>query len=265
MSFQTRSLVQQGYSNLTSEEIQSLKWGLRFTPTLCMLAAVFGLVTHNAGLLLALAVLGIVPFWFPAWHPVDLVYNKLVAPLLGAKKLPPNPFPRRIACVSAGILNTAAAVALIQGAIYTAYGIGGLLFVLQLIVNTTHFCLASFMIEMALRLVGKSLPTQLVDGGEAQALVANGALLIDVRDPSEFSMGHLPGAANIPLTSLKGEIPQLKQKGLQIVLYCATGGRSKLAHGLLAQNGLCGIHNLGNMTRWDTEPAVGAVPQPEAT
>jgi rhodanese-related sulfurtransferase len=215
-----------------------------------MLAAIFGLVTHNPALLFLLAILGIAPFWFPAWHPVDRFYNHVVAPLLGATRLPPNPFPRRIACVSAGILNTAAAIALMQGAIYVAYGIGGLLFILQLIVNTTHFCLASFLIEIGLRMIGKSLPTALIEGDEANRLIQNGAILIDVRDRSEFAIGHLPSATNIPLTSLKGEIPKLRENGQQIVLYCATGGRAKIAHGLLAQSGVCGIHNLGTMERW---------------
>lgn len=250
MGFQTRSLVQQGYSHLTAAEISSIQWGLRFTPTVCMLAAIYGLSTHNAPLLAALAVLGIAPFWFPAWHPVDRLYNHVVAPLVGATRLPPNPFPRRIACVSAGVMNTAAAIALSQGAVTTAYAFGGLLFVLQLIVNTTHFCVASFLIELALKAMGLSLPTELVAPETAQRLVGAGALLVDVRDEAEFAMERIPEAVNIPLGRIKAEVARLREANRPIIVYCRSGARSRMALGLLAQGGLCGLHNLGRIDRW---------------
>jgi rhodanese-related sulfurtransferase len=249
-SFEIRSLVQQGYCGRTAAELQSLKWGLRFTPTVCMLVSAYGLVTHNAALLVAMAAMGIIPFWFPSAHPLDRLYNRVVAPLFHAARLPPNPLPRRIACVSGGAMNLAGAVLLHQGLYTAAYVVGGLLFALQLIVNTTHFCLASFMIEMVLRLFGKSLPAELVDGAQARALVGNGALLLDVRDESEFAFGHLPGAINIPVTRLRAELARLRDAAPAIVLYCASGGRSKIAHGLLAQAGFTGVHDLGGIGRW---------------
>lgn len=263
MSFQTKSLVQQGYSALSEKEINSLKWGLRFTPTVCMLAAVFGIVTLNAPLLLSLAVLGIVPFWFPAWHPVDRLYNHVVAPLVGARRLPPNPFPRRIACVSAGVLNTTAALFILNGANVAAYVTGGVLFTLQLIVNTTHFCLASFLIELGLMMVGKSLPSELIDGVAAQKIVEEGALLIDVRDASEFEAGHLPNAVNIPLGDISAEAAKLRERGQPIVLYCENGGRAKIAHGILARSGICGIRNLGGYNRWPGHISSASSTRPE--
>lgn len=250
MGFQTKSLVQQGYGHLTAKEIASIQRGLRFTPTVCMLAAIYGLTTHNVALLGALAVLGIVPFWFPAWHPVDRLYNHVVAPLLGATRLPPNPLPRRIACVSAGVMNTIAAVALANGAVTVAYVTGGVLFVLQLVVNTTHFCMASFFIELGLRLAGKSLPTPKIDPAEARRLVAEGALLVDVRDASEFAMEQIPEAINVPLAELSGEAERLRAEERPIILYCQSGGRSRMALSVLAQAGLCGLHDLGGIARW---------------
>ena len=250
MEFQTRSIIQQGYSHLTEAELRSVHWGLRFTPSVCMIGSIFGLVTHNAPLLFVLAVIGVVPFWFPAHHPLDLFYNNVVAPALGATRLPPNPLPRRIACVSGGVLNVAAGLLLLQGLWTAAYVVGGLLFTLQLVVNTTHFCLASFMIELGLRAVGKSLPTQLIDGPEARQLVERGAVLVDVRDPSEFAQGALPGARNIPVTRVREHADELRGLGRPIVLYCQSGGRAKIAHGLLVQRGVCGLHNLGGIGRW---------------
>ena len=92
MDFQTQCMVQQGYSRLTRAELESIKWGLRFTPTVCMLGSACGLLMLNPYILFGLAVLGIVPFWFPDKHPLDLLYNynRVVAPLIGATRLPPK-------------------------------------------------------------------------------------------------------------------------------------------------------------------------------
>lgn len=250
MEFETRSIIQQGYRHLTEAELRSVRWGLRFTPSLCMVGSLFGLVTHDASLLFVLSAIGIVPFWFPAHHPLDLLYNNVIAPLIGATRLPPNPLPRRIACVSGGVLNAAAGLLLLQGLWTAAYAVGGLLFTLQLIVNTTHFCLASFMIELGLRAVGKSLPAHLIEGSEARELAERGALLVDVRDPSEFVQGALPGARNIPVARVTQYAAELRGVGRPIVLYCESGGRAKIAHALLAQRGVCGLHNLGGIGRW---------------
>lgn len=252
MDFQTQCLIQQGYSRLTQAELVSIKWGLRFTPTVCMLGSAYGLATQNPYILLGLAALGILPFWFPDKHPLDLFYNHAVAPLVGATRLPPNPLPRRIACVSGGALNIVGAILLFQNQVTLAYISGGVLFVLQLIVNTTHFCLASFMVEMALKAVGKSLPAELIDGDEARQLVSRGGVLIDVRDPSEFAQGALPGARNIPLSTLPQHVDELKVLEVPVILYCEQGGRARMAHGLLTSRGMCGLHTLGGIGRWQT-------------
>ena len=250
LGFQTQCMVQQGYSRFTRAELESLKWGLRFTPTVCMLGTAYGLLTLNPYLLFGLALLGIVPFWWPDKHPLDLFYNHVVAPRSGATTLPPNPLPRRIACVSGGALNIVAGLLVLNGQVTAAYVAGGVLLVLQLIVNSTHFCLASFMVEMALKAFGKSLPTELVDGGEARALVSGGGVLVDVRDPSEFALGALPGARNIPLGSLSQHVDELKTLEVPLILYCEKGGRARMAHGLLSQKGVCGLHTLGAIERW---------------
>jgi len=56
------------------------------------------------------------------------------------------------------------------------------------------------------------------------------AIYLDVRDPGEFSAGHLPGAINISRGTLEfnvfGKIPDQNAK---IYVYCKTAGRSTLA------------------------------------
>jgi hypothetical protein len=124
MDFQTQCMVQQGYSRLTRAELASIQWGLRFTPTVCMLGAVYGILASNPYLLFGLAVVGIVPFWFLDKHPLDLFYNHAVAPLVGAARLPPNPLPRRITCVSGGALNIVVGVLLLNGYVAAPYVAG---------------------------------------------------------------------------------------------------------------------------------------------
>lgn len=54
-------------------------------------------------------------------------------------------------------------------------------------------------------------------------------VLVDVRDPSEFKEGHIPGAINIPsetFASGSGVLPKEKK----IIVYCNTGSRSHLAY-----------------------------------
>lgn len=45
------------------------------------------------------------------------------------------------------------------------------------------------------------------------------ALVLDVRPPSEFSAGHIPGAVNIPLDELSRRLAGLSKR-LEIVAYC---------------------------------------------
>jgi rhodanese-related sulfurtransferase len=56
------------------------------------------------------------------------------------------------------------------------------------------------------------------------------AIYLDVRDPGEYSAGHLPGAINVSRGTLEfniwGKIPDQTAK---IYVYCKTAGRSTLA------------------------------------
>jgi len=64
---------------------------------------------------------------------------------------------------------------------------------------------------------------------ELAALLRTGdALVVDVREPEEFSGGHIPGAINMPLSQFRpSQLPDPGEK-LQ-VLNCAAGRRSAMA------------------------------------
>ena len=63
---------------------------------------------------------------------------------------------------------------------------------------------------------------------EAIRLIEQGAHLIDVRTAQEHSRGAIQGAVNIPLQSLPGAIQTL-DKAQSVIVYCASGGRSRMA------------------------------------
>lgn len=79
--------------------------------------------------------------------------------------------------------------------------------------------------------------TRRVSRAEGDALVESGrGRYIDVRLPSEFHNGTLPGAINIPLYMLRMRLSQLPQdQGL--ICVCDTGRRSSVASFVLTQKG----------------------------
>jgi NADPH-dependent 2,4-dienoyl-CoA reductase/sulfur reductase-like enzyme/rhodanese-related sulfurtransferase len=90
---------------------------------------------------------------------------------------------------------------------------------------------------------------KLVHWNEVDALVADGAVLVDVRDARETAGGVIPGALNIPLGELRdrlGELPADRP----LVTYCQSGLRSYLAARLLGQRGW-NVHSLsGSWRTW---------------
>ncbi len=245
LSFQQRSLFQQGYQRYTPAELRQLEWGLRFTPAACSLIALYGLLTANPWILLGVAALGIWAFFFPAAHPMDLLYNHVVRHLFGAVKLPENPFQRRLACLSAGLMNIAAAALFLGGLPVAAYVVGGLLLFLQFIVITTHFCTLSWMYEGLMRLLGKwQVP---VDEDHARDMLQRGALLVDVRSPVEYADATIAGAVNLPLEELEQHVERLR--GTQALLFCNSGTRSHIAAEKLRSLGVRSVYNLGPYKR----------------
>lgn len=86
-----------------------------------------------------------------------------------------------------------------------------------------------------------------------------GTVLVDIREPAEFSRGHIPGAILIPRGLLEFEIvPALlrahvdeEPEDCEIVLYCGTGGRSALAAKSLDDMGFRNVSSMdGGIVAW---------------
>ena len=236
-------IIQQGYT-CSTEELREIQNGLRFTPLLCMGLALYGLYIQNPYWHFAIAALGIIPFWLPN-HPLDLVYNYGVRHIFGAAKLPKAPLPRRIACLMGGGMNLGIGLSFLYGNVILAYVFGAILVTLQIVVITTHFCVASWMYE-GLRKLMKSVESFLpVD--EAKAMIREGAVLLDVRTPEEYAQGHIPGAINRPLDDFHNA-DEFKDKTM--ILYCRSGMRSGMVKKRFEKQGISEVYNLGGINRW---------------
>lgn len=97
--------------------------------------------------------------------------------------------------------------------------------------------------------VSEIQPSQLaerLEGGEELEI-------IDVREPYEWQLGHIPGARLVPLGRIAAEIPLL-DKRRETILYCKVGVRSMFAAKQLADAGVSEVRNLaGGILRWIDE------------
>jgi hydroxyacylglutathione hydrolase len=92
---------------------------------------------------------------------------------------------------------------------------------------------------------------RIVDARNAKRLADEGALLLDVRERSEYEEEHAPGALHIPYEQLPqrmGEIP----RGRDVVVYCAAGVRSSLAASMLERDGRDPINLRGGFSSWQS-------------
>lgn len=92
-----------------------------------------------------------------------------------------------------------------------------------------------------------------VDAKQAQVMVKQGALLIDVREPDEYSAGHVPDAKLIPLGKLGAHLQELSAyKDQPVVVMCRSGRRSARAVELLQEAGFSRVSNLkGGINAWE--------------
>ena len=75
-----------------------------------------------------------------------------------------------------------------------------------------------------------------------------GAVLMDVREADEFRSGHIPGAINVPLSSI-GQVTLPKDK--QLFVYCLRGTRSRRAVSRLKRMGYQNVQSIGGITAYN--------------
>lgn len=109
------------------------------------------------------------------------------------------------------------------------------------------FMLARGMIRKRVAGYEEADPTQ-----ATQLINREDALVIDVREPQEWSQGHIPGARHIPLGQLSSRLNELdKYKDRPLITQCRSGMRSASAASTLKKAGFTKIYNLkGGITAW---------------
>jgi len=94
-----------------------------------------------------------------------------------------------------------------------------------------------------------SLPRE-VTVSRAAELRDQGALMLDVREPSEWDEFHMPDATWIPLGQLASRVNELP-KDQEIVVVCRSGNRSQEGRDILLRAGFTNVTSMaGGMLQW---------------
>ncbi len=88
--------------------------------------------------------------------------------------------------------------------------------------------------------------------GAMQLMNHKSALLLDVREQSEYDSGHILSSKLVPLGKLGARLGELeKYRERPIIVVCRSGMRSASACALLSKQGFAQVYNLnGGVTAW---------------
>jgi len=108
-------------------------------------------------------------------------------------------------------------------------------------------------------------PVESFNAAEARQYIEAGSPLdmtiLDVRQPVEYQAGHIAGAKLIPLAELGDRLQEIDPAKPTIV-YCAIGGRSRVAAQMLSGKGFAKVYNLtGGFKTWNGQQAAGSQEQ----
>ena len=91
---------------------------------------------------------------------------------------------------------------------------------------------------------------------EAKKIMDSGDehIILDTREQDEFDEGHIPGAILIPYTEIENKAEEmLSDKDAQILVYCRSGRRSKIASESLTKLGYTNVKEFGGIIDWPYE------------
>ena len=87
---------------------------------------------------------------------------------------------------------------------------------------------------------------------QAEALVRDGAQLIDVREDDEWEAGRIGGARHIVLGEVASQAPTIDQER-PVVFYCRVGARSAMAADAFRRGGYDAYSLAGGLEAWAGE------------
>jgi len=110
---------------------------------------------------------------------------------------------------------------------------------------------------MGLKDIFRSVPTVSAEEIKRAVDSPEGPLLLDVREPSEYESGHIPGARHIPLSRLADGAGGLDPTE-PVVTYCKAGKRSRSAASILLGLGFRSVLSMdGGIDAWRGLQATG--------
>ncbi len=90
-----------------------------------------------------------------------------------------------------------------------------------------------------------------INKGIQECRETTGAVLIDVRNPQEYRMRHIPGSINVPLNALDSVGTVVDSKDTPIYLYCQAGTNSRRAAAMLRKMGYANVKSIGGIASWN--------------
>ena len=93
--------------------------------------------------------------------------------------------------------------------------------------------------------------TKIEPAAAIRLLDAGKAVAVDVREPDEFAVGHIPAAKLLPLGDVVTRAAEvLPDKDAEWLIYCRTGRRSADAAQKLDALGYTHLYDLGGILSW---------------
>lgn len=100
--------------------------------------------------------------------------------------------------------------------------------------------------DAAYRQISQEEAKEMMDAGDA--------VVLDVREQSEYDEGHIPGAVLLPVGSIDEDTAAvIPEKSTTVLVYCRSGNRSKTAAAALAELGYTGVCEFGGINTWPYE------------
>ena len=95
-------------------------------------------------------------------------------------------------------------------------------------------------------------PTMFAEEIQAELKAAHPPLILDIRNPREWSSKHIPGSVNIPLNHLQDRLAEIPLDR-RIAVHCAGGYRSAIAASILHQRGVNNLIEMtGGLAAWES-------------